>query len=310
MDLMAANALLGVDSTTPIEDVRARYRVRARMLHPDTLANRPDLLDEAGRAMADLNEAWRVISDADRAGTRHDPDPGGEKSDQAPIEGECDLCGAYPARRLMLRGTRGLLLARQEIRMRPDLCRDCGLSMFREVQADTMTRGWWGLTSALLTVPYLVGNLLAIRHHKRLPDPVGRRQDVVTPLHPGMPPAKPVIRRAVPLTATAVALFLPASFVVSTTARSSDDPSQTLPTETPSQSASVTPSPTEVAEDTPTMPSPVGWCVTDFGDLTSCSDPNATHEILYQVGAGWRCGDLRVLTSAQTGETFCARPLY
>ena len=48
---------LGVSSTASADEIRAAYRARARELHPDRQGS------AATRAMADLNDAWRVLSD-------------------------------------------------------------------------------------------------------------------------------------------------------------------------------------------------------------------------------------------------------
>jgi molecular chaperone DnaJ len=47
---------LGVDPSAPAERIRAAYRERARLHHPDRASGPAD-------AMADLNEAYRVLSD-------------------------------------------------------------------------------------------------------------------------------------------------------------------------------------------------------------------------------------------------------
>lgn len=58
---------LGVRSSATPEQVRRAYRDRARELHPDGHAGGPEAaLDDARRAMQDLNEAWRVLRDPDR----------------------------------------------------------------------------------------------------------------------------------------------------------------------------------------------------------------------------------------------------
>jgi curved DNA-binding protein CbpA len=60
--------VLGVRSTATPAQVRRAYLDKARQLHPDGFAGRPDAqLDAARRAMQDVNEAWRVLRDA---GTR------------------------------------------------------------------------------------------------------------------------------------------------------------------------------------------------------------------------------------------------
>jgi len=55
---------LGVATAASASEIRAAYRRRARELHPDA---RPDAGTNTGAAaMAAVNEAWRVLSDATR----------------------------------------------------------------------------------------------------------------------------------------------------------------------------------------------------------------------------------------------------
>jgi curved DNA-binding protein CbpA len=54
--------LLGVRPTADAAEIRRAYLDRARSLHPDAFAGRPEPeIDAARRAMQDVNEAWRVL---------------------------------------------------------------------------------------------------------------------------------------------------------------------------------------------------------------------------------------------------------
>lgn len=58
--------VLGVKPSATPEQVRQAYHAKARRLHPDGFAGRPDAeVDAARRAMQDVNEAWRVLRDAE-----------------------------------------------------------------------------------------------------------------------------------------------------------------------------------------------------------------------------------------------------
>jgi hypothetical protein len=55
--------VLGVEQDCSFEELRSAYRRRAREHHPDVAVVRGR---SAGISMADVNEAWRVLSDRDR----------------------------------------------------------------------------------------------------------------------------------------------------------------------------------------------------------------------------------------------------
>jgi hypothetical protein len=56
--------VLGVDRSATSAEIRAAYRDLARRLHPDRAASGGG--DDGGRAMASINEAYRVLSDPGR----------------------------------------------------------------------------------------------------------------------------------------------------------------------------------------------------------------------------------------------------
>lgn len=53
--------VLGVKSSATPAQIRRAYYAKARELHPDAAVGHPD---DDGRAMQDVNEAWRVLRDA------------------------------------------------------------------------------------------------------------------------------------------------------------------------------------------------------------------------------------------------------
>ena len=215
MDLARAHAVLVVDSSTPHDEVRQRYRMRAQMLHPDRQGGHPDLLAESGRAMAELTEAWAAVQEADRSGNRHrvapasTPGPAPDPT-RLPFVGECDLCGCAPAAPLTLRRGAGMVLFRRTYAANLDLCRRCGLSMFRETQSRTLVWGWWGVIAFFANLANVFGNIGAIRSHQRhLAPPQYRDPAVISPLPPGLPLSKPIHRRVAPmLVSIAVPLLL------------------------------------------------------------------------------------------------------
>jgi curved DNA-binding protein CbpA len=57
--------VLGVRASATSAEIRKAYYDKARQLHPDGYVDaRPDELDDARRAMQDVNEAWRVLREA------------------------------------------------------------------------------------------------------------------------------------------------------------------------------------------------------------------------------------------------------
>lgn len=57
--------LLGVAPTSSFDEVRAAYRRLARERHPDVAVAQSAVAESAAGSMAEVNEAWRVLSDAD-----------------------------------------------------------------------------------------------------------------------------------------------------------------------------------------------------------------------------------------------------
>ncbi len=100
-----------------------------------------------------------------------------------------------------------MIVIMRTLRRRGAFCRPCGTALFREMQADTMLQGWWGLLSVFITPFVLLVNLSARSALRGLPEPTtwGWR--------PPLDPGKPVMRRpaglvaAVPLAAVACALL-------------------------------------------------------------------------------------------------------
>ncbi|MGW4224874.1 LppU/SCO3897 family protein [Streptomyces bauhiniae] len=68
-------------------------------------------------------------------------------------------------------------------------CRTCALAVFREMQAETLIAGWWGLLSVVITPFVLLANLGALSGIRRIPAPA-------TPgWRPPLDPGKPVFQR-------------------------------------------------------------------------------------------------------------------
>lgn len=289
MDLDRAHATLGVAASTPIEEVRQRYLVRARMVHPDRLANEPDLAIEAHRAMSELNAAWKAVSEAEERGERGRaemaPDP--EDPSRLPVNGECDLCGVRPATPIRLKSVTGLIVVSRHYSSHLELCRSCGTTMFREVQSTTLIRGWWGLFAFFYNVGAIISNISAVNRHKATVPP-GQYRDaaVVAPVPPGMPLSKPVMKRVGSFVAPGIAVWIIAGLVAAGVSEnnsgggSSDD----------------------------SQGSRIGMCLTAGGRETDCDFEDAAYEIEEEVAYVDDCG-ARFAFEAENGGIFCARRL-
>ncbi|MEU6382003.1 hypothetical protein ABZ847_00420 [Streptomyces bauhiniae] len=106
---------------------------------------------------------------------------------QAPMG--CGVCGAGPAAPVTVRGHQGMIVIMRSLKRQGVFCRNCALSVFREMQAETLITGWWGLLSVVITPIVLLTNLGALSGIKRIPAPV-------TPgWRPPLDPGKPVFQR-------------------------------------------------------------------------------------------------------------------
>ncbi|MFI2760202.1 LppU/SCO3897 family protein [Streptomyces echinatus] len=94
-----------------------------------------------------------------------------------------------PAAPVTVRGHQGMVVVMRFLRRRGVLCRTCGLAVFRQMQADTLVRGWWGVLSMLITPVVLLLNLGALSGIRRLPPPA------TAAWRPPLDPGRPVLRR-------------------------------------------------------------------------------------------------------------------
>lgn len=216
MDLGQAYATLGVDESTPLDEVRRRFRMRAQMLHPDRHLNQADLRREAERAMAELNRAWETVQMADRSGSRRIPAQEPDEADpqrRLPLVGECDMCGARPATQVTLKQVTGQILFWKQRTLKCEVCRGCGLNLFRELQSATLVTGWWGVLAPLANLVAIKGNLGARTTVLRLAPPGERDPNVSTPFPPGMPAVIPVTHRPAPWFASVGAAVLAGALI-------------------------------------------------------------------------------------------------
>lgn len=293
MDLDQAHATLGVDASTPLSKVRASYVMRAQMLHPDRHQGNENLRAEAGRAMTQLNVAWETVQ---RAGEHRQPSavptapqPAASASRspgplRLPYHGECDLCGCRPAQPVTFRRITGMVLFWQRYLFQAELCRSCGVGMFREMQSSTMIRGWWGLIAPLANVAALVANLGQYSRISRAPQPRSRDPHVVTPPPGPVPPGRPVFCRMGPWLALGVVTVI--LVAVAGNLGSTSDGSRTSPGDTRDDDGAI------------------GTCMDSGGFIVSCADVDAVCRI---TNEGPTCASTQAaFEDPATGRTYCA----
>ncbi|MER8031105.1 hypothetical protein ABTZ78_19340 [Streptomyces bauhiniae] len=91
---------------------------------------------------------------------------------QAAVPMGCQVCGAGPAAPVTVRGHQGMVVIMRSLKRQGVFCRTCALSVFREMQAETLIAGWWGLLSVVITPCVLLANLGALSGIQRMPVPV------------------------------------------------------------------------------------------------------------------------------------------
>jgi hypothetical protein len=72
---------------------------------------------------------------------------------------QCRFCGCVPAVKTTFRGHRGMILMMSFLHVEGPFCRDCGLSVFRDMTAKTLIGGWWGYISFIATPVTVLINL-------------------------------------------------------------------------------------------------------------------------------------------------------
>lgn len=258
-----ACAVLGVRPGTTAEEAREAYRLRARMLHPDKHVHAAvDVQAEAQRAMQQVNEAWAVMQGgvpSQRAASPERP------TARPPGPGECDLCGSQPAAPVAFRRLTGLVIMYRVDGIDVTACRSCGTNLFRESQASTLCRGWWGLIAVFRTLLVLWKNGSQLRRLRRVSMPQRRAPDLITPLPFPMPLVRPVLKRPGPWVATLGAFFV--AFALAGAALESE------------ASSGGGESPRDA----------VGSCLDTGGSLVACSDPAMKAKIMDYVSTPSGC---------------------
>jgi hypothetical protein len=88
-----------------------------------------------------------------------------------PTTPPCRVCGSTPTATVTFRMAAGLLRITRTQAEPGAFCRDCGIAIFRQFTARTLSSAWWGPVSAVLAPIVLVRNGLARRKVAALAPP-------------------------------------------------------------------------------------------------------------------------------------------
>lgn len=67
----------------------------------------------------------------------------------------CRFCGSVPAVQTTFRGHQGMIVLMRFLSLKGPFCRDCGLSVFRDMTSKTLVQGWYSYGS-LIAAPITV----------------------------------------------------------------------------------------------------------------------------------------------------------
>ena len=86
---------------------------------------------------------------------------------RSPAEPSCELCGAQPAAEITLRRLTGAVILFSSYQSNPVLCASCGEVATAEMQKQTLAKGWWSASSAVLNPVVLATNSNNKRKHQK-----------------------------------------------------------------------------------------------------------------------------------------------
>ena len=83
----------------------------------------------------------------------------------------CDSCQRAPATGVVVRRHVGMLLVQRFVKVRANLCRECGSRILRQYTLRTLWQGWWGLISFFANAFTILANVVYLLKLRRLPSP-------------------------------------------------------------------------------------------------------------------------------------------
>jgi len=126
------------------------------------------------------------------------PNPYQQEPIQArpPGAGECRFCGSTPAKKVAIQSMAGVIFAYELTTYKGWICRDCGMSLYRDQTANTLKSGWWSLTSLFVVPIFLLVNLIRWIRLRGLAAP-RPTAGVVAPNPRPANPGRPLFKRPV-----------------------------------------------------------------------------------------------------------------
>jgi hypothetical protein len=161
-DPMGYYAVLGVGPLADADEIKAAYRQKAKILHPDL-----NPFDEARREFLAVVDAYQTLRDPESR-RRYDagglqPGPAGliDPYDPSPEPLTCSRCGKVSAqpRYILFHRVKSSPWSVRRQAVRGIFCRDCADRTAIRVSTLTWLQGWWSLTGPLHTVRALLTNL-------------------------------------------------------------------------------------------------------------------------------------------------------
>jgi len=151
-------AVLGLDPEADADEIRAAYRQRVKVVHPDR-----DPSTRAREEFRRLMEAYAVLKDVIRRAEYDSaaPDDSGAEGDFTPMPVACGTCGSLTAqpRYVVFRTVRSYLIWAKLGRLDGIFCRDCADHAAAKASIVSWLWGWWSLPGLILTPFALLANL-------------------------------------------------------------------------------------------------------------------------------------------------------
>ncbi|CCG41948.1 DnaJ domain-containing protein [Magnetospirillum molischianum] len=151
-------AVLGLDPGADAEEIRAAYRQRVKVVHPDR-----DPSTRAREEFRRLIEAYAVLKDVIRRAEYDSgmPYEAGDEGDFTPLPVACGTCGSLTAqpRYVVFRTVRSYLIWVKLGHLDGIFCRDCADHAAAKASIVSWLWGWWSLPGLVLTPLALLANL-------------------------------------------------------------------------------------------------------------------------------------------------------